>query len=155
LNCGNQALQQQIQVPLEVKTGSHGLGTFALRTIPKLTFIGEYTAEVLSNKAGYPILELYNHRGLNYGFDLNADLTLDAAFAGNETRCINDPRGPNSNVEAKTMWVNAEHRIGFYSTKKIQRGQELLLDYGEKYWLESHDQDDADEELPIPTGNEG
>ena len=30
--------------------------------------------------------------------------------------------------------VNGEHRLAFYSTKKIKAGEELVFDYGKGYW---------------------
>lgn len=71
---------------------------------------------------------------MNYSFTLNVDQVLDAAFVGNNTRYLNHVTGNKANVTAAAKWVNGEHRIGFYATKNIKRGRELLFDYGMDYW---------------------
>ncbi|OCH84782.1 hypothetical protein OBBRIDRAFT_798789 [Obba rivulosa] len=141
--CDNQALQKQSYVALKTKISSHGLGTFAIRSIPATRLIGEYTAEIFLAHANTAPLNLHWHRGLNYSFDLNPELILDAAFSGNETRFINHGWDADLNVEALVRYVNGEHRIGFYTTRRVKAGEELHLDYGDKYWQGS-EEDDAE-----------
>ncbi|KAG1878402.1 hypothetical protein C8R48DRAFT_686821 [Suillus tomentosus] len=37
----------------------------------------------------------------------------------------------------RVLLVNGEHHIGFYTTKAVARGSELLLCYGKQYWLKT------------------
>ncbi|KAH8089915.1 hypothetical protein BXZ70DRAFT_909995 [Cristinia sonorae] len=132
--CGNMAIQRgdgQSQ-NLEVKTGSFGLGVFALTDIPKNAYIGEYVAEEFMRRD--TTREMLNQfMKLNYRFDHSRAYTLDAIFTGNMMRYINDGN-KNNNVAADTYIVNGEQRIGFWAMKKILKGQELTFDYGRQYW---------------------
>jgi len=74
------------------------------------------------------------YRGLNYNFTINGTWIIDAAKVGNNTRYENHAKKPNFNCEAQIRLVNGEHRIGLVATKKIDVGEEILLDYGEGYW---------------------
>ncbi|KAI0919132.1 hypothetical protein AcV5_002126 [Taiwanofungus camphoratus] len=131
--CSNLKFQYSQFPPLIIKSGLWGLGTFAATDIIKNELVGEYIAEQFYNE-DYDNSQLHNHCGLNYAFTLNEGQVLDAATVGNETRCINHSTGPIMNIEAQVKYVNGDHRIGFYSVKKIRAGQELLFDYGEHYW---------------------
>ncbi|CCM01343.1 uncharacterized protein FIBRA_03393 [Fibroporia radiculosa] len=117
---------------LEVKSGIHGLGTFACSYLAENTAIGEYIAENIEKI--YVTEDAARHRKLNYTFDLNMKQILDAATVGNETRYINHATGSKANVYARALYVNGEHRIIFYTAKKVKRGQELFFDYGKKFW---------------------
>ncbi|KAH9948037.1 hypothetical protein B0H21DRAFT_290432 [Amylocystis lapponica] len=132
--CQNMKFQRAQHYQLEVKTGSYGLGTFAVRAIPKNKYIGEYVSEYMDNTAEGPGV-IHKHRRMNYLFELNSTWCLDAAFLGNETRYINHPpNADDTNVVADVKLVNGEHRIAFISLKAIKAGAELLLDYGLAYW---------------------
>ncbi|KZV62719.1 SET domain-containing protein [Peniophora sp. CONT] len=67
--CKNMVLQFNKRPRLEVKTGKHGLGTFAMEHIRKKQFIGEYITEV--NIAEHDLVKSFhrNHVGLNYSYD--------------------------------------------------------------------------------------
>jgi len=82
---------------------------------------------------------LNRYTGLNYLFNLNRSLALDALTVGNETRYLNHDAEPN--VTASAWLVNDEHRIAYYATKSIAKGKELFLDYGEAYWAEGSFED--------------
>jgi len=69
---------------------------------------------------------------LNYMFQLNKYVTMDAAKLGNEMRYLNHSQDPNCG--AQVVLVNEEHRIVFSTIKDVRKGTELLLDYGAKYW---------------------
>lgn len=45
------------------------------------------------------------HRGLNYMFGLDSEITLDAAFVGNETRYINHGDERDENVVARGVYT--------------------------------------------------
>jgi len=129
--CLNIQLQVAHYPQLEVKSGLHGLGTFAVRQIPKDFVIGEYIAEL---QPQLDMSQLHDHIGLNYAFTLNSEQALDAASVGNETRCFNHVPKRKENISPSVKWVNGEHRIAFYSSRKIKPGRELVFDYGEHYW---------------------
>jgi SET domain-containing protein len=65
-----------------------------------------------------------------------AFLLVDANELGNETRLINHFKGigEHENIEFKKMWVGGCMRVFAVACTDIQKGQELLADYGEDYW---------------------
>ncbi|KDQ53743.1 hypothetical protein JAAARDRAFT_39057 [Jaapia argillacea MUCL 33604] len=150
--CKNVNIQRGLMSNVEVKTGMYGLGLFACKTIHHGDFIGEYVGDVLWQGYTDHVNELQEHRGLNYLFDLDEAFIIDAARTGNTTQYINHKSGKGASSEARILYVNGEHRIGIFASevtvflislhrnlkarvaKRISRGQEILLDYGEKYW---------------------
>ncbi|KIP11815.1 hypothetical protein PHLGIDRAFT_416813 [Phlebiopsis gigantea 11061_1 CR5-6] len=134
LLCHNRDMQSNTLGPFEIKSGSFGLGAYAIEEIAKNTFIGEYTCEIYDSST----IELHSpyqkHSKYNYAFDLvDKSLIGDALSVGNGTRYINHSSA-EINIKPRIKLVNAEHKIAFYSTRKIARGEELLFDYGKDYW---------------------
>ncbi|KZT66618.1 SET domain-containing protein [Daedalea quercina L-15889] len=103
--------------------------------MPKSTAIGEYIAELFPNEFNEQLDIVQKHRHLNYTFTLNADHILDSAWVGNDTRYLNHAQGEGENTTAEIQWVSGEHRILFFTTRYIKKGEELLFNYGENYWL--------------------
>jgi SET domain-containing protein len=104
------------------------LGAFATSNIRPQDFIGEYVGEIIGDRSDLP----YKHVGLNYVFGLNKEQAIDSLHAGNETRFINHSKF--SNCSSTVVNVNGEQRICIVAGVNIQRGTELLLNYGKKYW---------------------
>jgi len=118
---------------MEIKRGAFGLGAFATTAISPDDYLGEYVGELFTVD-NTPNIMAANHRGLNYNFSTNETWIIDAARVGNNTRYANHAKEPDSNCEARIRVVNGEHRIGFFATKRIGVGEEILLDYGPEYW---------------------
>ncbi|ETW75672.1 hypothetical protein HETIRDRAFT_422355 [Heterobasidion irregulare TC 32-1] len=59
--CSNAAIQRGDQASLEIRRGMYGLGAFALRTIEKDQYIGEYVGELFSANRGDVVLECVTH----------------------------------------------------------------------------------------------
>ncbi|KAG7452006.1 uncharacterized protein BT62DRAFT_915773 [Guyanagaster necrorhizus] len=136
--CQNVRIQrnqiQNIKVQ-PTKPAKYGLGAFATRELRAWTYIGEYVGEMrnLSSEESSQRSNILNkYTGLNYNFELNLSLTLDAARRGNETRYLNHSDKPNCEVLVKN--VNDEHRIGIFTCENVNKGEELFLDYGPRYW---------------------
>ncbi|KNC97890.1 uncharacterized protein SPPG_06881 [Spizellomyces punctatus DAOM BR117] len=96
-----------------------------------LDYVGcVHTASTASTSSDY-ILSL----------DRITQLSVDAELAGNEGRCINDFRGvaekPNVEFETYRCEKTGEVRVGVWVlTKKIAKGEELLVTYGKGFWKE-------------------
>ncbi|KAK0233935.1 hypothetical protein IW262DRAFT_1290853 [Armillaria fumosa] len=117
------------------RPAKYGLGAFATRELRAWTYIGEYVGEIRnlsSEESSHRSNILNKYTGLNYNFELNSSLTLDASRRGNETRYLNHSDKPNCEVLVKN--VNDEHRIAIFTCENVNKGEELFLDYGPRYW---------------------
>ncbi|KAI0052039.1 SET domain-containing protein [Auriscalpium vulgare] len=130
---------------LEVRRSEYGFGAFATGPIPANSYIGEYAAELLfdyNDKKDH----IRKHTDRNYMFEVSVDtshkhdlLVMDAARVGNETRYMNHAEVADGNVFAYPILVNNDYHIKFYAgsaERRIERGEELLFHYGDKYWVE-------------------
>ncbi|KAF8554278.1 SET domain-containing protein [Imleria badia] len=133
-------MQRSASKLVEIKCGIYGLGAFACQTMKPGTFLGNYVGHILTNELAEKTIELAKHTLLNYLFEVTPDepdvqlSTFDAAYLGNATRFLNHAEKGKANVEARITLVIGEHQLGFFTTKKVKAGDELLLDYGESYW---------------------
>ncbi|CAE6508067.1 unnamed protein product [Rhizoctonia solani] len=72
----------------------------------------------------------------NYLFDIPNYLkvSIDAGYAGNESRFANHPNNGKANCVAKYVWSGDEKHIALYATDHTWDGDELFLNYGKRYW---------------------
>ena len=123
------------KAPIHVKWTSDGVGygVFASEDLPAGTFIAEYTGVVtprdqVKNRTWswrYPI------RG-SFIDSLPSPASLDGRLHGNELRFVNHSDDRNTSaifVHDGTTWVNC-----YYARKPIGKGEELLVNYGKRYW---------------------
>ncbi|KIY73930.1 SET domain-containing protein [Cylindrobasidium torrendii FP15055 ss-10] len=132
--CKNTSIQKNIWKDLLVKKATYGRGVFALCDMKKDEYIIEYIGELIRDTTLEGREVLATHRGRNYLFQLNKEYTIDATFVGNEARYINHAPGRTANCFARILLVNGEHRIGFWASRDIKAGEEVLLDYGENFF---------------------
>ena len=86
-------------------------------------------------------------------------IDVDAARAGNEARFLNDFHGvPGIDAPNCQFWpyydnVTGEKRIGIKTIREVATGQELLVDYGGKYFAadssDDSDMHESDEEFEV------
>ncbi|KAH7921255.1 SET domain-containing protein [Leucogyrophana mollusca] len=136
--CRNNRIQRGDSKALEIKAGRYGLGAFAVEKIRPGDLVGDYVGFLMTQDMVHQHDPERHHNGLNYLFDVRGDNeeVLDAAYAGNATRYLNDAKDEDgTNCDARPMLVNNHHHMALYATERIARGQELFLNYGEKYWL--------------------
>lgn len=109
---------------------SLGWGLFANQPIVSGTLIGVYTGEL------FGVETLDDKVDMSYFFQLSEDLVVDATAKGNYTRFINHSEEGNLKVvymSYKDGVGNLQASICFYSTQKIEKGEQLLFDYGKAY----------------------
>lgn len=112
-------------------SGIHGRGVFAKRKIPKETKIMEYLGERISkeesSRRGTEQMERAaadESVGAVYIFDLNKKWDIDGNVPENIARYAN--HSCEENCEA----FNIEDRIYYYTSRKIKKNEEILIDYG-------------------------
>jgi len=141
--CSNKVVQRQTYPTILVKETKYGQGkeikygqgAFATTGLKKSTIVGEYVGEIFANSSqrAHEAHEfIHPHVEMNYAFGLEPDHVIDSATAGNETRYLNHSEHPN--CSASVLNVNHTRKIVLVADKDVEGGQELYLDYGEKYW---------------------
>jgi len=107
------------------RSGIHGRGVFATRTIRKGTTIIEYrgqrtTWEIASERAA-PREDDPHH---TFIFGLDDGTVIDAGVRGNAARWINHSCAPNCDT-----YEDDEGRVFIESVRTIRAGEELTYDY--------------------------
>ncbi|KAG1840820.1 hypothetical protein DFJ58DRAFT_809727 [Suillus subalutaceus] len=136
--CVNTKLQRNDTMAVEIRQAYYGLGAFAAQDMKPDDFIGDYVGNMMTFEDVDVLNPVAEYSGRNYFFEFskkNEEEMLDAAPVGNATRFLNHETLEVANCEARILLVNGEHHIGFYTTKAVARGEELLLYYGDTYWL--------------------
>ena len=135
-------------------------GLYAGEDIEKGAFLLDYAGFVSitlgdehdTNKSSF-LLNLFNSEEHMVYID------VDAARAGNEARFLNDFHGvPGIDAPNCQFWpyydnVTGEKRIGIKTIREVATGQELLVDYGGKYFAadssDDSDMHESDEEFEV------
>lgn len=117
--------KQKLDVVLEVKKSSAGLGLFAGESVKKGTKIIEYVGEKIT-------IDEANKRGGMYLFEINSKWTIDGKDRKNTARYINHACDGAANCEARIV----SGRIWIFAKKNILFGEELSYDYGEEMFDE-------------------
>ncbi|CAE6498038.1 unnamed protein product [Rhizoctonia solani] len=119
-----------------VKPSQYGNGLFLVGNVVKNTLISDYTGDICLPRTALRRSLVADATHRNYLFDIPnySGLTIDAGYAGNESRFANHPSNGNANCGAKYVWVGNEKHIALYATGHIWNGNELFLHYGSRYW---------------------
>ncbi|GAV05619.1 hypothetical protein RvY_15719 [Ramazzottius varieornatus] len=138
-DCGNRVVQKGVTCSFQVqKTQNRGWGLFAASFIPEGSYLGDYCGEIIRDEEANE----RKHRDV-YLFELsNSDgkaeevFCVDACQYGNMTRFMNHSCEPN----AIPFWLFADSqdqrypRIAIFSSKSIEKGEEICFDYGKGFW---------------------
>jgi hypothetical protein len=106
------------------RSGVHGRGVFAKRSIPKGSYIMEYKGEKVNKAEGTRRTNAQWAKGRIYVFQLNKRADIDGAPAWNLARLANyscDPNAESQNEKGKHVWIVA--------TRNIRKGDEITYDY--------------------------
>ncbi|PPQ88311.1 hypothetical protein CVT25_012371 [Psilocybe cyanescens] len=131
----------------EVRESQWGLGLFLAETAEEGDLISEYVGEMIRPLTVDSRNFHAEHRERSYVFHLNPTYALDSAYAGNNTRYMNHS-AEASNCHTRVVLVNGEHRIGVYAARRIEKGEELLINYGTYFWT-SDKQTQLETSLPV------
>lgn len=102
-----------------------GLGLFATDYFKKGEKVVEYTGKLLPTDAADGL-------GTKYLFEIDKKWTIDGSPRSNRARYVNHGCEPTTNVEAE---IDGK-RIFYYALRKIEPGEEFLIDYGTEYFDE-------------------
>lgn len=160
-DCLNRVTQQPRKVPLAIFKTSNGRG-WGLRTkatIPKGTFLLEYTGEIIDQEESIRRGKQYDEIGLSYLFDLDfneqseAVYTIDAFKSGNLARLINHCCEPNCRILPVTTCNQnpSIYKICYFSSRLIKEGEELTFDYNGG--TEEEEDVEEDDDTGAATGN--
>lgn len=129
-NCTNKRFQKFQSAKVEIfKTRKKGWGLRAADDLPANTFVMEYVGEVIRSKEFRSRVKKYTKQKIkhHYFMALRSDEIIDATVKGNLTRFINHSCEPN--CETQKWTVNGDLRIGFFTIKNVQAGEEITFDY--------------------------
>jgi uncharacterized protein len=133
-------LEKNNMAPIYIKQVNRklGVGVFAAEKIPKDSFIGEYTGvvQVPTPNAGRKM----GHGGYESDFSWYyldqiegaPELEINGRLEGNEMRFVN--HSENFNVDVEHTLFHGHWVIFFKAARAIQKDEQLLISYGEKYW---------------------
>jgi histone-lysine N-methyltransferase SETD2 len=121
--------QKQYSKVEPFKTVKKGWGLRAMQPLSAGSFIMEYVGEVLGPKDFRSRVKRYAREDHEHHFfmALKADEIIDATTKGNVTRFINHSCDPNAETQKWT--VNGELRIGFFTSRNLEMGEEITFDY--------------------------
>jgi len=129
-HCLNKRFQKLQSAKVEVfKTRKKGWGLRTTTELPINSFIMEYVGEVVRSKEFRSRVKKYTKQKIkhHYFMALRSDEIIDATVKGNLTRFINHSCEPN--CETQKWTVNGDLRIGFFTIKNLQPGDEITFDY--------------------------
>lgn len=107
-----------------------GYGVFAAKTIPALTYIGEYTGVVRRRRRRK---DRFNNYIFGYvAASKETPFIIDAQYEGNFTRFINHSDTPN--LASRWMEINGVCHIILFVSRAIPEGEQLTYNYGPYYW---------------------
>lgn len=105
-----------------------GKGVFATATIPSGVWIGEYLGKLIAPQ----LQDESRVQGNMYLFEFDDKVLCDASQFGNWTRFMNHHCNPN--VAAMDFTYARRKVIGFRTTRRIEKGQQLFIWYGVEYF---------------------
>jgi hypothetical protein len=106
-----------------------GLGTYALKRLPRANVLGEYVGELVHDGRELVntlyLLTIPDDTGRESVF-------IDALRVGGWTRFINHSCRANTYFESRR--VGEELRIVVVTERGVKKGEEVTVNYGEQYW---------------------
>ncbi|KIP11834.1 hypothetical protein PHLGIDRAFT_417179 [Phlebiopsis gigantea 11061_1 CR5-6] len=135
VTCTNSELRCGMQKRIKVAASSYGFGAFLTESARKDELICEYTGELIFGPTSETRDIVAKHRGRSYLYALNETFDVDASYSGNVARFINHAPKMRANCATHIKVVSGDHRIGLYAKRQMAAGTELMLDYGNQFFL--------------------
>lgn len=110
------------------KSKISGLGLFTDEDIGWGKKIIEYIGEKIKTAEGDRRSKFYDKIGVNYLFELDDKNDIDGLVGGNESRFIN-----HSSKNFNCVPIRENGRIYIHAYRDIEKGEELLFDYGDTF----------------------
>jgi SET domain-containing protein len=104
-----------------------GYGLFAEQNFEKNDYVSEFCGKVTINYDK-------QSQGYNYNyFGDDSEIVIAPRKIGNESQFVNHSYDPN--VEWTTIiGTDKKYHVLFVANKDIQKGEQILVNYGEEYW---------------------
>ena len=121
---------------LQVKKSSipnSGKGLFAKRDYKKNEVIGQYTGERLTAKQ---LQDRYGYSTAPYALQVGS-MIIDAACSRGIMSLANAKK-QKANTNAKLVNKSTSAGVNVRATRKIKKGKEIFLHYGNDYWKSVH-----------------
>ena len=129
-DCRNRRFQRREYANIDViQTEKKGFGIRTNSYIPAHTFIYEYVGEIIEETTFRGRMHAYDEQGIKhfYFMMIQQGEYIDATKKGGLGRFINHSCSPNCYVD---KWVvGTKLRMGIFSDRDIQAGEELTFDY--------------------------
>lgn len=126
-------LQKKFMVVKKSKIKGAGKGVFAKIDIPKGTVLGWYRGKYLTEKQ----FEKLPDSKTDYVWYINDNLYVDGSKIKKNNMLIY-VNGAKTKAQKKKINVDSHNyrkKIWYKTTKKIKKGDELIVDYGEEYFI--------------------
>ncbi|KZT36229.1 SET domain-containing protein [Sistotremastrum suecicum HHB10207 ss-3] len=137
-SCQNCYLTLGLQKEINVGLSKWGFGAFIAEPAEPGDYIAQYTGEFISQEHADLRGSLSDHVKRNYRFELNPLWLVDACSMGNGTRFINHSND-DYNCRAVVVIIDGDHCLAIYAIKQLKEGDELLLNYGEEYFIDGNE----------------
>eukprot|EP01023_Acetabularia_acetabulum_P055120 TRINITY_DN6337_c0_g1_i5.p1 TRINITY_DN6337_c0_g1~~TRINITY_DN6337_c0_g1_i5.p1 ORF type:complete len:329 (+),score=25.82 TRINITY_DN6337_c0_g1_i5:169-1155(+) len=129
----NSSMNQKQQIVVRDTGDGRGNGAFAVEDIVGGSFVGEYQGDLLDLDQFY---DRYPEGVCDYCIGINSQYCLDGAERAQQTQdfspCHMNHSRQRFNVVRRTL--RTQKKVLFFAGREIKKGEELLIDYGRKYW---------------------
>ena len=130
--CTNLPFNARKTPPVDVFfTGTRGHGVRARKPIKEDTFVVEYTGDVINDAdCEKRLRRAKRDREHNFYFmQLDYDTVIDARYRGSIGRFLNSSCRPNCETQKWRDSATNEIRVGIFTTRDIEKGEELTYNY--------------------------
>lgn len=125
-----------------------GIGAFAAKPIPEGVRLGEYKGRILSEGEAHSL----PHSKQCYLFEVKrksgGNVLIDAypMRTSNWTRFVNSIKKRHQRKKENVRYYQYKQKIWIKTMRAVDKGEELICDYGSDYWTEDEDESEDESE---------